>query len=152
MKKLPVKLKLLDERLKNGAIAIPEYVTEGSAAVDLRAMIDGTVVVGPKQTMMIGTGLAMAIEMGWYAELNPRSGLGARDGIVLGNLTGIIDSDYRDEIKVCIWNRSEAPFEINEGDRICQMLFKEYGKAEFEIVDDLDETDRKGGFGHSGVE
>lgn len=146
-----VELKILDQRLGND-IPLPEYATHGSAGLDLRACLDQPVTVYPGETTLIPTGLAIHIaEQTLAAVLLPRSGLGHKHGIVLGNLVGLIDSDYQGQVFVSCWNRGKEPFTIEIGERIAQMVFVPVVQAQFEIVDEFDESSRgEGGFGHTG--
>ena len=146
-----VQLKILDPRLKDN-IDLPDYATAGSAGMDLRACIDETLTIAPQQTVLIPTGLAMYIgDPSLAAMLLPRSGLGHKHGIVLGNLVGLIDSDYQGQLFVSCWNRSDSPFQVELGDRIAQMVFVPVVQAEFEQVEEFDLSARgAGGFGHTG--
>ena len=146
-----IQLKILDTRLGN-EIPLPEYATPGSAGLDLRACLDQPAVINPGQTLLIPTGLAIHIDdPNVAAMLLPRSGLGHKHGIVLGNLVGLIDSDYQGQVLVSCWNRSDAPFTIQVGERLAQMVFVPVLQVEFEQVAEFDETGRGlGGFGHSG--
>lgn len=149
---MKVKVTPLDERFKDGTFKLPTHATKGSAAVDLIACLDNDKVVGPNQTLFIPAGISMAVPEGYGAFLLPRSGLGANDGIILSNTVGLIDSDYRGPVGISLWNRSNAPFEVKVGMRICQMVVIKVEEIELEMVDELDETERgEGGFGHSGV-
>ncbi len=136
---------------------LPTYETECSAGMDLRAWHgEGTteedfVVLNPMERKLIHTGLYMALPKGWEAQIRPRSGLALKHGISIVNSPGTIDSDYRDEWGVILINFSDKPFKIMNGDRIAQVVFSKYEKAEFESVEVLDETDRKGGFGSTGT-
>ena len=147
-----IQLKLLDARFAE-KFALPAYATDGSAAMDLRACLEETLTVKPDGCELIPTGLAIHIDdSSICAVLLPRSGLGHKHGIVLGNLVGLIDSDYQGEIKVSCWNRGSSNFEIKPGDRIAQMVFLPIVKVEFEIVDSFQKSDRHhGGFGHTGT-
>ena len=147
-----IQIKLIDERLGK-AFPLPEYATEGSAGLDLCACIDNELTIQSGETVLIPTGFAMHIDDNAYAAmLLPRSGLGHQHGIVLGNLTGIIDSDYQGQVFVSCWNRSDDAFTINPGDRIAQMVIVPVVQASFEFVDSFTETNRgAGGFGHTGV-
>ena len=149
MKKLQVKI--LDPRLGN-EIPMPEYATSGSAGLDLRACIDAPITINPGETQLIKTGMAIYIENPELAGLIlPRSGLGHKHGIVLGNLVGLIDSDYQGELMVSCWNRGQKPFTLEVGERLAQYVLVPVVQAAFEVVDDFTETDRgSGGFGHSG--
>ncbi len=146
-----IQLKILDERVGKD-IAMPGYSTDGSAGIDLRACLDEPVTVKPGETLLIPTGLAMYIaDSSLAAMLLPRSGLGHKHGIVLGNLVGLIDSDYQGQVMVSCWNRGDTAFEIAVGERIAQMVFVPVVQAEFECVDEFVESDRgEGGFGHTG--
>ena len=144
-----IELKLLDARL---ADQLPAYATPGSAGLDLRACLDQAVELAPGQTALIPTGLAVHIgDAGLAAMILPRSGLGHKHGIVLGNLVGLIDSDYQGELMVSCWNRGQTPFTIAIGERIAQLVLVPVVQAHFELVEQFDETQRgSGGFGHSG--
>lgn len=146
-----VQLKILDARLGE-SIPYPQYATDGSAGLDLRACIDEAMEIGAGTTHLIPTGLAIHIgDSGLAAMLLPRSGLGHKHGIVLGNLTGLIDSDYQGQVFVSIWNRSATSYTVQVGERIAQMVFVPVLRANFEIVDEFTQTQRgSGGFGHSG--
>tara|TARA_B000000609_G_C24003468_1_gene256219 strand:+ start:84 stop:503 length:420 start_codon:yes stop_codon:yes gene_type:complete len=135
-------------------IPIPKYETRGSAGLDLRACIDEQLILNPGKTEMIPMGFAMHLEDENLAALViPRSGLGSKYGIVLGNLVGLIDSDYQGELMVPAWNRSEQKFEINPGDRIAQMIVVPIVQVDLEIVEDFEESERGSkGFGSSGVD
>jgi dUTP pyrophosphatase len=146
-----IQLKILDDRLGN-AIPLPEYATPGAAGLDLRACLDEPLVLNPGETRLIPTGLAIHIEdEGLAAVLLPRSGLGHKHGIVLGNLVGLIDSDYQGQVYVSCWNRGTEPFAIGIGDRIAQMVFVPVVRVEFQRVDEFLASHRaEGGFGHTG--
>lgn len=146
-----IRLKVLDERLGRD-FPLPEYATGGSAGLDLRACLDGPLVLAPGQTELVPTGLAIHLDdPGLAAVLLPRSGLGHRNGIVLGNLVGLIDSDYQGQVFVSAWNRSQQAFTIQPGERIAQMVILPVVRAHFEIVTSFEATARgEGGFGHSG--
>ena len=135
-------------------IPIPKYETRGSAGLDLRACIDEQLILNPGKTEMIPMGFAMHLEDENLAALViPRSGLGSKFGIVLGNLVGLIDSDYQGELMVPAWNRSEKKFEINPGDRIAQMIVVPIVQVDLEIVEDFKESERGSkGFGSSGID
>ena len=149
--KQKIQLKILDPRL-GADIPLPEYATDGSAGLDLRACVDESLVVHPGESQLIPTGLAIHIEdPGLAAMLLPRSGLGHKHGIVLGNLVGLIDSDYQGQVYVSCWNRGSESFTIQCGERIAQMVIVPVVQAAFEIVDEFDESLRgEGGFGHTG--
>lgn len=146
-----IQLKILDPRIGT-AYPLPAYATEGAAGIDLRACIDEPLEIAPGRTTLIASGIAVHIaDPGLAAVLLPRSGLGHKHGIVLGNLVGLIDSDYQGEIKVSCWNRSEHSFTIAPGERIAQMVFVPVVQARFEIVGGFAPSARaEGGFGHSG--
>ncbi len=146
-----IELKILDDRVGT-QIPLPEHATGGSAGIDLRACLDEPLVVAPGETHLIGTGIAIHIgDPGYAAMLLPRSGLGHKHGIVLGNLVGLIDSDYQGELKVSCWNRGNTPFTVNPGERICQMVIVPVLQVEYDIVEEFEESERgAGGFGHTG--
>lgn len=149
MKKLQVKI--LDARLGQ-QYPLPAYATQGSAGLDLRAMVTETSLIKPDETLLLPTGLAIYIEDPQYAALIlPRSGLGHKHGIVLGNLVGLIDSDYQGQLFVSCWNRGKTSFTIEPGERIAQMLIVPVVQAQMNIVTEFSPTSRgEGGFGHSG--
>ena len=151
MTKNNVQIKILDERLGN-SIPLPEYATQGSAGLDLRACIEQAVQLNPGETMLIPTGMAVYIENPeWAAMLLPRSGLGHKHGIVLGNLVGLIDSDYQGQLMVSCWNRGTKPFTIDIGERIAQMVIVPIIQVGFDIVSEFTESSRGvGGFGSTG--
>lgn len=146
-----IQLKLMDERLGN-TIPMPEYATQGSAGLDLRACLHENLVIEPGQTQLLPTGMAIHIkDPNLAAMILPRSGLGHKNGIVLGNLVGLIDSDYQGQLMVSCWNRSDKAFEIKVGERIAQMIIVPVVQAELEIVNEFTESDRgAGGFGSTG--
>jgi len=146
-----IQLKVLDPRLGR-EIALPAYATHGSAGLDLRACLEQAMTLQPGETALIPTGLAIHIDDPHLAAvLLPRSGLGHKHGIVLGNLVGLIDSDYQGQIFISCWNRGNSAFTIEIGERIAQMVFVPVVQAEFECVAEFDESHRgSGGFGHSG--
>jgi dUTP pyrophosphatase len=146
-----VELKIIDPRL-GAELPLPQYATEGAAGLDLRACLDAPLTLAPGEVALIGTGFAMHIaDPGLAAVLLPRSGLGHKHGIVLGNLVGLIDSDYQGEVKVSCWNRGAAPFTIAPGERIAQLVLVPVVRARFEVVRDFTPTARgDGGFGHTG--
>ena len=146
-----LKTKVLDPRLGKD-FPLPAYATEGSAGLDLRAMVDEPMTLEPGQTQLIPTGLAIHLEdQGYAAMILPRSGLGHKHGIVLGNLTGLIDSDYQGQLFVSCWNRGNTTFTVEPGERIAQMIIVPVVQATLDIVEDFDETERAaGGFGSSG--
>ena len=143
-----VKVKLLDKKLK----CLPNYSTNGSAGLDLRASLNDPLCLLPNQTELIPTGIAIFIDDNSHAALIlPRSGLGHKHGLVLGNLTGLIDSDYQGQVFISCWNRSTKTYVVKPGERIAQMVFIPVERVEFEVVEEFEETDRgEGGFGHSG--
>lgn len=146
-----IQLKILDKRIGKG-IALPTYATDGSAGMDLRACLEEPLEIKPGETHLIPTGLAIHIANPDIAAIIlPRSGLGHKHGIVLGNLVGLIDSDYQGQLFVSCWNRSDKLFSINIGDRIAQLMFIPVIQPKLEVVDDFSETERgEGGFGSSG--
>jgi dUTP pyrophosphatase len=146
-----IQLKLLDSRLGE-TIDLPDYATSGSAGLDLRACLDENILLAPGETILIPTGLAIHIDdPSLAAVLLPRSGLGHKHGIVLGNLVGLIDSDYQGQVFVSCWNRGQTEFEIVIGERIAQMVFVPVAQVAFEQVDEFTSSERgTGGFGHTG--
>ncbi len=146
-----IQLKILDPRL-GSEFPLPHYATAGAAGMDMRACVDAPLEIAPGETHLIPTGLAIHIEEeGLAAMLLPRSGLGHKHGIVLGNLVGLIDSDYQGQVFVSCWNRGNASFTVEPGERIAQMVIVPVVHADFEIVDDFAVSDRgAGGFGHTG--
>lgn len=146
-----IQVKILDSRLGD-TIPLPEYATTGSAGLDLRACLDDAITIKPSETVLIPTGLAIYIgDNSLAAVILPRSGLGHKHGIVLGNLVGLIDSDYQGQLFVSCWNRGNEPFTVNIGERIAQMVFVPVVQVAFEQVTDFDESHRgEGGFGHTG--
>lgn len=148
---MKVQVKILDDRL--GRVwAMPSYATTGSAGLDLRACIDQDITIEPNQTILVKTGLAIYIQDPNYAGLIlPRSGLGHKHGIVLGNLVGLIDSDYQGELMISVWNRGQTPFTLTAGERLAQYVLVPVVQAQFNIVDEFEATARgAGGFGHTG--
>lgn len=147
----PLQVRILNDKIGN-SIPMPEYATSGSAGMDLRACINEDIALNPGDTSLIPTGLAIYIEDPGYAALIlPRSGLGHKHGIVLGNLVGLIDSDYQGELMVSAWNRGNTSFTIEPGDRIAQLVIVPVLQTEFSIVSEFSQTDRgAGGFGSSG--
>ena len=143
--------KILDPRLGQ-EFPLPQYATPGSAGLDLRAMLKEEIVLEPGQTVLIPTGLSIYIgDPGLAAMILPRSGLGHKHGVVLGNLVGLIDSDYQGELMVSCWNRGQTTFRIAIGERIAQLVLVPVVQAHFELVDEFHESERgTGGFGHTG--
>jgi dUTP pyrophosphatase len=150
--KTAIQLKILDPRL-GSEFDIPDYATNGSAGMDLRACVHKETTIAPGETVLLPTGMSIYVaDSSLAAVLLPRSGLGHKHGIVLGNLTGLIDSDYQGPLMVSLWNRSNEAFTVQAGDRIAQMVFVPIVQAEFKVVEEFDESDRaSGGFGHTGV-
>lgn len=146
-----IDLKILDPRVGD-TIPLPNYATDGSAGLDMRACIDEAITVAPGETVLIPTGLAIHVaDPALAAVLLPRSGLGHKHGLVLGNLTGLIDSDYQGQIYISCWNRSSIAYEVQPAERIAQMVFVPIEQVEFKVVEEFSATDRgAGGFGHSG--
>lgn len=138
--------------VKNNPFKLPEYETKGSAGVDLQANVESPVVLKPMERYLVPTGLFIEIPEGYEAQVRARSGLAIKHGISLVNGIGTIDSDYRGEIKVILINLGDKDFTINSGDRIAQMVFIKHEQADFELVEELNDTERgAGGFGHTGV-
>ena len=147
---MKIDLKILDERVRDN---LPKTATVGSAGVDLRALVDETVVINPGDTYLVKTGLAIHIgDPGYAALILPRSGLGHKKGIVLGNLVGLIDSDYQGELMVSVWNRGKEPFELKPMERIAQLMVVPVVQPEFNIVESFEASERaSGGFGSTGT-
>lgn len=147
-----IELKIMDSRVGD-SIPLPHYATDGSAGLDMRACIDEPIVVEPGSTELIPTGIAIHIgDASIAAVLLPRSGLGHKHGLVLGNLTGLIDSDYQGQVYISCWNRSSKAYEVQPAERIAQMVFVPVEQVQFNVVDEFDSSDRgAGGFGHSGT-
>ncbi|GAA4648829.1 dUTP diphosphatase [Kistimonas scapharcae] len=146
-----LKARILDSRL-GSEFPLPAYATDGSAGIDLRACLDEPLTLEPGQTELLPTGLAIHIgDPALAAMILPRSGLGHKHGIVLGNLVGLIDSDYQGQLMVSCWNRGNTTFTVQPGERIAQLVLVPVVQADFEIVESFEESDRgEGGFGHSG--
>jgi dUTP pyrophosphatase len=146
-----IKLKILDQRIGK-EFPLPAHATAGSAGMDLRACVNEPVTLAPNEAQLISTGVSIYVEDPELAAvILPRSGLGHKNGIVLGNLVGLIDSDYQGPLMVSCWNRSAAPFTVNPGDRIAQLVIIPVVHSEFEVVPDFTQTERgAGGFGSSG--
>ncbi|MBE8168789.1 MAG: dUTP diphosphatase [Shewanella sp.] len=151
--KTPIELKILDSRI-GSEYPLPEYATVGSAGMDLRAMTDTTLIIEPGETKLIPTGISIHVaDPRLAAVILPRSGLGHKHGIVLGNLVGLIDSDYQGPLMVSCWNRGNTPFSLDIGERLAQLVFVPVVQAQFTIVDEFNTSDRgEGGFGHSGTQ
>ena len=151
MSRRTFQLKILDPRVGN-EIPMPEHATDGSAGVDLRACLDETLVLEPGQTELVPTGMAIHIEdPGLAAMILPRSGLGHKHGIVLGNLVGLIDSDYQGQLFVSCWNRGSETFALEPGTRLAQLVVVPVVQADFEVVEEFSASERgEGGFGHTG--
>lgn len=148
---MKVQVKLLDPRLGK-EWTLPSYATAGSAGLDLRACLDEAIDIEPGQTVLVKTGMAIYIhDVNFAGLILPRSGLGHKHGIVLGNLVGLIDSDYQGELMVSVWNRGQTTFRLEPGERLAQYVLVPVVQAEFEQVEEFEETLRgAGGFGHTG--
>jgi len=146
-----IQLQIVDARIGD-SIPLPHYATSGSAGLDLRACIDAALTVSPGETVLVPSGIAIHIaDNSLAAVLLPRSGLGHKHGLVLGNLTGLIDSDYQGQVYISCWNRSRRAYEIQPGERIAQMVFIPVEQVKFEVVESFEDSRRgAGGFGHSG--
>ena len=149
---IDIRFRVLDPRL-GAEIPLPEYATAGSAAMDLRAAPESALILAPGDSVLVATGLAIHIgDPDWCALVLPRSGLGHRHGLVLGNLVGVIDADYQGPLMVSCWNRARAPFTIAVGDRIAQILFMPVARARLQRVETFDPSARgAGGFGSTGI-
>ena len=147
-----IQLKILDSRLGN-EFPLPHYATDGSAGMDMRACLDEPLLLAPGDTALIPTGLAIHVaDTGLAAVLLPRSGLGHKHGIVLGNLVGLIDSDYQGQVFVSCWNRGDTAFTVEPGERIAQMVFVPVEQVKFQVVTEFGDSERgDGGFGHTGT-
>ena len=147
---MKVDLKILDARI---AERIPQYATAGSAGLDLRALLDEPVTIAPGETILVHTGIAIHVaDPGYAALILPRSGLGHKKGIVLGNLVGLIDSDYQGELMISTWNRGNEPFVIEPFERLAQLVIVPVVQAQFNVVDDFQASARgAGGFGSTGT-
>lgn len=150
--KKKIELKILDKRL-GSEFPIPDYATQGAAGVDLRACVDGPTTIEPGQTILIPSGMSIHIgDPNLAAVILPRSGLGHKHGLVLGNLVGLIDSDYQGELKVSCWNRSDKAFSFEPGERIAQLVFVPVVQADFELVETFEKSERfESGFGSTGT-
>jgi len=148
-----IELKILDSRVGTEDFPLPAYATNGSAGVDLRACLDEDLVLSPGQTELVPTGIAIHIkDPGLAATILPRSGLGHKHGIVLGNLVGLIDSDYQGQLFISVWNRGSQAFTISPGERIAQLVTVPVVQVGFQVVEEFGESERgEGGFGHSGT-
>ena len=146
-----IDIKILDPRI-GSTFPLPAYATPGSAGLDLRACLDAAVELKPGETTLLPTGLAIHIgDANLAAVILPRSGLGHKHGVVLGNLVGLIDSDYQGQLMISVWNRGQTTFMVEPGERIAQMVFVPVVQAEFNLVEDFESSERgAGGFGHSG--
>jgi dUTP pyrophosphatase len=150
-KHTPIEVKILDQRIGK-EFPLPKYETADSAGLDLRACLDAPLEIAPNQTVLIPTGIAIHIGNPHLAAvILPRSGLGHKHGIVLGNLVGLIDADYQGPLMISCWNRGQSAYTITPGDRMAQLVFLPIVRAHFELVDEFNATERgAGGFGHSG--
>jgi dUTP pyrophosphatase len=147
------KITLKVKRTKDSNLPLPVYETDGSAGMDLRASLDGDVILEPGEIKLISTGIAISIPMGYEGQIRPRSGLAFKHGIGMVNSPGTIDSDYRGEVRIIMINYGKEPFTIKHGDRIAQLIIARICNAVIEEVFELDSTKRgQGGFGHSGIE
>ncbi|EHY30808.1 MAG: dUTP diphosphatase [Sutterella parvirubra] len=147
---LTIDLKVLDERMR---AHLPAYATPGSAGLDLRALLDAPITIAPGETVLVRTGLAIHIGApGYAAVILPRSGLGHKKGIVLGNLVGLIDSDYQGELMISTWNRGQEPFVLEPFERLAQLVVMPVVQPQFKLVDEFVESERgTGGFGSTGT-
>lgn len=146
-----IQLKILDARIGK-EFPLPKYETQDAAGIDLRACLENALIIEPQQTVLIPTGISIYIaDPNIAAVILPRSGLGHKHGLVLGNLVGLIDADYQGPLMVSCWNRGQMAYKIEPGDRIAQLVFLPIIRAQFNVVDDFTSTERgTGGFGHSG--
>ena len=151
-KALKTEVRILDNRI-GGEIPLPAHATPGSAGMDLRACVETSLKIMPGETVLVSTGISIYLrDPGLAAVILPRSGLGHKHGIVLGNLVGLIDSDYQGPLMVSLWNRGNEAFEVNVGDRIAQLVILPVAQTEFEIVEEFTSSARgSGGFGHTGT-
>ena len=151
MSRRPLKVRVLDARIGH-EFPLPAYATDGSAGLDLRACVEAPLVLAPGQSQLVPTGLSIWVEdPGYAAVILPRSGLGHKHGIVLGNLVGLIDADYQGPLMLSVWNRSQSTFTIQPGDRLAQLVLVPIVRAELNLVDEFVASDRgAGGFGHTG--
>ena len=150
-KRRPLKVRILDARIGK-EFPLPQYATHGSAGLDLRACIDAPLLLEPGKSELLPTGLSIYVEdPGLAAVILPRSGLGHKHGVVLGNLVGLIDSDYQGPLMVSVWNRGREPYTVQPGERIAQLIVVPVVQVELEVVEDFAASSRgAGGFGHSG--
>lgn len=151
-KQMPIQLKIIDPRIGN-EFPLPKYETTDSAGMDLRACINETLIIQPGETHLIPTGISIYIaDPNLAAVILPRSGLGHKHGIVMGNLVGLIDADYQGPLMISCWNRGKQAYSMQPGDRIAQLVFLPIARVQFEVVKEFEETTRgEGGFGHSGT-
>lgn len=149
---IDVQLKILDPRLGD-SIALPEAATVGSAGMDLRAAVEAPITLAPGETALVPSGFAIHIgDPGWCALIVPRSGLGHKQGLVMGNLVGVIDADYQGPLMISCWNRGSAPVSIGVGDRIAQLLLVPVAQARLQVVAEFSPSERgQGGFGSTGI-
>jgi len=149
---IDIELKILDPRLGD-SIPLPEPATSGSAGMDLRAALEGPVTLAPGETALVPSGFAIHIgDPGWCALIVPRSGLGHKQGLVMGNLVGVIDADYQGPLMISCWNRGAQPVTIGVGDRIAQLLLVPVAQAKLKVVDEFTPSERgQGGFGSTGI-
>ncbi|MEI7035140.1 dUTP diphosphatase [Fulvimonas yonginensis] len=149
---IDIELKILDARLGQ-TIPLPEAATPGSAGMDLRAAVDAPLTLAPGESALVPSGIAIHIgDPGWCALIVPRSGLGHRHGLVMGNLVGVIDADYQGPLMISCWNRGQAPYTIGVGDRIAQLLLVPVGRARLRVVQEFAPSVRgTGGFGSTGI-
>jgi dUTP pyrophosphatase len=149
---IDVELKILDRRIGD-QIPLPAPATAGSAGMDLRAALEAPLTLGAGESALIPTGIAIHVgDPNFCAMILPRSGLGHKHGIVLGNLVGLIDADYQGPLMISCWNRAQAPYTIAPGDRIAQLVLVPVARAAFRVVDEFEDSERgEGGFGHSGL-
>jgi dUTP pyrophosphatase len=147
-----IDLKILDPRLGR-EFPLPEYATAQSAGMDLRAMVEAPLSLAPGEAVLVPSGLAFHLgDPGLCAVVLPRSGLGHKQGLVLGNLTGLIDADYQGPLMISLWNRSAAPVTVQPGDRVAQLVILPIARAAWRVVDAFDASERgEGGFGHTGT-
>jgi dUTP pyrophosphatase len=148
---MKVDLKILDERIR---AHLPAYATPGSAGLDLRACLDAPITIGPNEWQLVSTGMAIhLVDPAFAALILPRSGLGHKHGIVLGNLVGLIDSDYQGPLMVSAWNRSTVPFVLNPMERLAQLVIVPVVQAQFNVVEDFDAVSQRGtgGYGSTGL-